>query len=109
MMKFVITLFGLGYLVMVGIRYIRAYGSDGSAEASKQTNESQLEKHHLKTLGLRGKVSGEQIKKSYRKRIAEYHPDKVQNMAPEIRKLAEKRTAELTEAYSYLKEKHQII
>ena len=70
MMKIVMTLFGLGYLVMVGIRYMRTSSSDGNAQASKQANEAQLEKHHLKTLGLRGKVTGEQIKKSYRKRIA---------------------------------------
>ena len=108
MMKIIMVLVGLGYLVMVGIRYLRILSDGGNAQAARQTNEAQREKRYLKILDLQGKVTVEQIKKSYRKRIAEYHPDKVQNMAPEIRKLAERRTTELTEAYAYLKEKHQI-
>jgi preprotein translocase subunit Sec63 len=109
MMKFIVFLFGLGYLVMVGLRYMRIFNGRGQPEVSHEAEKRQREKRFHEVLGIQGKVTGEQIKKAYRRRIAEYHPDKVQNMAPEIRKLAEQRTAELTEAYAYLKEKHRIV
>ena len=108
MMKFIVFLFGLGYLAMVGLRYMRILNGRGQSEVSHEAEKRQREKRFREVLGIQGKVTGEQIKKAYRRRIAEYHPDKVQNMAPEIRKLAEQRTAELTEAYAYLKEKHRI-
>ena len=108
MMKFIVFLFGLGYLAMVGLRYMRILNGRGQPEVSHEAEKRQREKRFREVLGIQGKVTGEQIKKAYRRRIAEYHPDKVQNMAPEIRKLAEQRTAELTEAYAYLKKKHRI-
>ena len=108
MMKFIVFLFGLGYLAMVGLRYMRILNGRGQPEVSHEAEKRQREKRFREVLGIQGKVTGEQIKKAYRRRIAEYHPDKVQNMAPEIRKLAEQRTAELTEAYAYLKEKYRI-
>ncbi len=107
MIKYVIGLIGLGYLVLTAIRYFRVLSGDPNPQASRETGTAQREERYCKILGLRGKVTDEGIKKAYRKRIAEYHPDKVQRMAPEIRELAQKRTAELTEAYAYFKEKYQ--
>ena len=59
-----------------------------------------------KILGLKGKVSINQIHKKYRKKIKEYHPDQVSMMARELREIAEKRTKELNEAYEYFKKKY---
>ena len=36
---------------------------------------------------------------AYGRRLAEYHPDKVATMAPEIRALAERRATEINVAY----------
>ena len=66
-----------------------------------------MSKDYYKTLGVEKGASADDIKKAYRKLIAEYHPDKVQHMAPEIRQLAQQRTVELTEAYNYFKGKQQ--
>ena len=99
-------LVGLGYLVLVGIRYFRTMKVGSRPQASSEENVALLEKRYLNTLGLQGKIKVDDIKKAYRKKIAEYHPDKVQNMAPEIRKLAELRTSELTEAHAYFKAKY---
>ncbi len=99
-------LIGLGYLVLVGIRYFRAMAAQPNPQTSPDGDDARLEKRYLKILGLQGKLKVDDIKRAYRKKIAEYHPDKVQNMAPEIRKLAEVRTSELTEAYAYLKAKY---
>ncbi len=40
-----------------------------------------------------------QITAAYRARISQYHPDKVARMGPEIRALAEKKSAEINTAY----------
>lgn len=99
-------LVGLGYLVLVGIRYFRTMAAQPNPQAPREGEDVLLEKRYLNILGLQGKLKVDDIKKAYRKKIAEYHPDKVQNMAPEIRKLAELRTSELTEAYAYFKAKY---
>lgn len=39
------------------------------------------------------------ITAAYRARISQYHPDKVARMGPEIRALAEKKSAEINAAY----------
>ena len=44
-------------------------------------------------------ASRAQITAAYRARISQYHPDKVARMGPEIRALAEKKSAEINTAY----------
>tara|TARA_B100000212_G_scaffold337963_1_gene313707 strand:- start:2086 stop:2736 length:651 start_codon:yes stop_codon:yes gene_type:complete len=43
------------------------------------------------------------IKTLYRKRIAQYHPDKVLAMGPEIREVAEQKAKEINEAHEYFR------
>ena len=50
-------------------------------------------------------VSHEDIKKAYRKKIAEYHPDKVSSLGKELQDLANEMTIELNKANEYL-QKH---
>lgn len=104
LLKYLIGLVGLGYLIVSALRYFRIWTNP---QLSPDRKIVEQEKHYLGILGLKTKATREQIKKAYRKRIAEYHPDKVQRMAPEIRELAQKRTTELTEAYNYLKAKSE--
>ena len=100
--KYLIGLIGLSYLVVSALRFFRTVTNPQTSQEAERVDQ---ENRYLRILGVQAKASSEQIKKAYRKRIAEYHPDKVQRMAPEIRELAQKRTAELTEAYTYFKEK----
>jgi len=37
---------------------------------------------------VRGKVTFEEVERQYRKRMAEYHPDKVANLGSKLRELA---------------------
>ena len=50
-----------------------------------------------------GKI--EDLKTVYRKRIAQYHPDKVLAMGPEIRSVAEQKAKEINEAYEHFRRK----
>lgn len=45
------------------------------------------------------------IKSSYRKKIAQYHPDKVSAMGPEIQEVAEEKAKEINEAYEHFRKK----
>jgi len=59
-------------------------------------------------LDLKGKVSISDIHNAYKKKIKEYHPDKVEKMGGEIKKLAQKRTKKIIEAYEFFKKKYGV-
>jgi DnaJ like chaperone protein len=50
-------------------------------------------------LGVSAKASPEEIREAYRKLIAQYHPDKVASLGPEIREVAHRKSQQITEAY----------
>ena len=68
--------------------------------------EDDRDKDYGKILNLKGKVDLNAIHKAYRNKIKEYHPDKIETMADELKELALKRTKEINEAYKYFKEKY---
>lgn len=49
----------------------------------------------------------DEIEQAYRKKISDYHPDKVANAAPELKALAERRAREINAAYDELKKLRQ--
>ena len=58
-------------------------------------------------LGIEVDAEMTDIKKTYRKMVAKYHPDKVQHLGREFQELAEKKIKELNEAYDFFKRKYQ--
>lgn len=57
-------------------------------------------------LDLRGKVNMQDIKNAYRKRIKEYHPDRVANLGKKLQELAQNESREIIEAYDYFMNKY---
>lgn len=55
------------------------------------------------TLGVTSSASDEEIEQAYRRRMSEYHPDRVANAAQEIRDLAGLRAGEANAAYETIK------
>ncbi len=55
------------------------------------------------TLGADSACSNDELERAYRRRMSEYHPDRLANAAPEIRELAGQRTREINGAYEKLK------
>lgn len=51
-------------------------------------------------LGVPPDATQEQIVSAYRARMSEYHPDKVANLGPDIRALAEQKAKEINAAYA---------
>jgi hypothetical protein len=84
-------------------------GESGETFASVQpeTPSDPMEAGFAKTLGLEKPYSEEEIKSAYRKRIAQYHPDRVSAMGPEIREVAETKAREINEAYEFFRKKFE--
>ena len=72
-------------------------------ENSDGTIFSSEDLKYAKVLGLEEPFQPEEIKSTYRKIIAQYHPDRVIAMGPEIKEVAEKKAKEINEAYEHLR------
>jgi len=59
-------------------------------------------------LGLNKPIELSVIKSTYRKTIAQYHPDRVMAMGPEIKDVAEKKAKEINEAYEHFRKKFDL-
>ena len=66
-----------------------------------------LDSKYANILGLKGKVTFTEIKNSYKNKMKEYHPDKVDNMGEKLKDLAEKESKMINEAYEYFKKKNR--
>lgn len=53
-------------------------------------------------LGLRPGATVDEVRRAYRDKLTQYHPDKVARMAPEFSELAHRKTKELNAAYAAL-------
>jgi len=73
----------------------------------KQTNTFADNKIDLKSayliIGVKNNASYEEVKLAYRKKIKEYHPDKVASLGAEIQTLARKKTQEINIAYDLIR------
>lgn len=56
----------------------------------------------LRVLGLEEDVPMMMIRAAYRREMARYHPDRVAHLGPELVALAERKAAEINQAYDYL-------
>ncbi|MEA2084161.1 MAG: DnaJ domain-containing protein [Thermodesulfobacteriota bacterium] len=63
------------------------------------------ESRYYQTLGLQPGAGMDEIKKAYRELSMKYHPDKVEHLGEEFRKVAEEKMKDLNLAYQFLKKK----
>ena len=75
-------------------------GSNGSRGTSASDTGP---KDPYTVLGVQKGASAEDIKQAYRQLANKYHPDKVDHLGDEFKRLAEKRFKEIQEAYQALK------
>ncbi len=71
-------------------------------------NEEYKAIYYGKLLGLKGRVTKNEIRKRYLRMISLYHPDKVDGMGKELRELAESKTKEINIAYQWLKKRYNL-
>jgi hypothetical protein len=58
-----------------------------------------------KVLGISPTATPEEVRASYRKKIREYHPDRVAGLGEKLRKMADEESKQINKAYSELKTK----
>jgi DnaJ-domain-containing protein 1 len=73
-----------------------------SAAAPTGNDASPLDKDPYQVLEVDSQASDEDIEAAYRRQMAQYHPDKVDGAAKEIRELAAKRASEINAAYDQI-------
>ena len=84
----------------------KKYEEEESFEEDYAEGED-LDSKYANILGLKGKVTFTEIKNSYKNKMKEYHPDKVDNMGEKLKNLAEKESKMINEAYEYFKKKNR--
>jgi preprotein translocase subunit Sec63 len=86
----------LGHLYDIGV-FSNKKTPVNNKPAEKNTSDSAADLFRI--FDLPDTASMDDVENAYRKKISEYHPDKVANAAPEIQALAEKRAREIYAAY----------
>ena len=93
-------------------RIIDELNSKGNAEKDENKKQDYTPKDSvpdseldsaLKVLGLNSFADNDSIKATYKKKMKEFHPDKVSHLSDDIRKRAEIRAKEINEAYTKIK------
>lgn len=92
--------------IAVGVyRPFQSRGWPGAGKAERATAQQETSPYTL--LDISPQASFEEIKQAYRKRITEYHPDKVAMLGPELRRLAEEMTKKINDAFLHLEKLHR--
>jgi hypothetical protein len=77
-----------------------------TSEPDVPTAPVNLERLHGETLGLRGRITPEEVRQAYKQRVREYHPDQVARLGVKLRVLAEEETKRINEAYAYFRKRY---
>ena len=59
-------------------------------------------------LGISPEASNEEVEQAWRRRMQEYHPDRVANAAPELRELAGRRAREANAAWESIRRQRKL-
>jgi DnaJ like chaperone protein len=94
----------LGYwLVSVFLPHATKTGTDDpgtrAEDGEQASTRSTGQKHWSDVLGVAPDAGRDTITAAYKRCIAQYHPDKVATMGPEIRDVAQRRSTEINAAY----------
>ena len=90
----------IGHLFDIGFFSKKNAASD--SEGATSTNKPVADANPYVVLDIPESASMDDIEQAYRRKISDYHPDKVANAAPELKELAEQRAREINAAYDEL-------
>lgn len=90
--------------IVIGHLYDTGVFSGGKNPAEPATKG---EDDPYAVLGVAEQAGQEEIEQAYRRRMSEYHPDKVASAAPELKALAEQRASEINAAYESIQKRRK--
>jgi preprotein translocase subunit Sec63 len=97
-----LLLAALAYLIYRwAIGFLRQ-GDDRQAKRNRDAGQRHAVPSPHEILGVATSASQEEIRSAYQRLIRQYHPDRVADMGPEIREVAERRAKEINAAYEQL-------
>ena len=70
--------------------------------SSPPARADRVRRDPYEVLGVSRGASQEEVRQAYRRMMADYHPDKVAHLGPDLRKLAEAKATAINEAYRAL-------
>lgn len=88
---------------------LRVYKQQYSSETPVETSQAQLQKAY-KTLGVDEGINDQALKKTYRKLMSQFHPDKLmgQGVPSDMIKMATKKSQQIQAAYDLIKEQRRL-
>jgi preprotein translocase subunit Sec63 len=95
------------YLIVIGLIVGHLYDIGAFRAATKPPAPPPPANDPYATLGVSASASDEEIEQAWRRRMSEYHPDRVANSADEIRALAETRAREINTAYETIQQQRR--
>jgi len=94
-------------LMVIGLILGHLYDMGVFSGASKPVASPPPASDPYATLGVSASATDEAIEQAWRRKMSEYHPDRVANSADEIRALAEKRAIEINAAYETIQKQRR--
>ena len=81
--------------------------SERETPKDEDSSRKSSQKDAYTILGVRRGDTFDEIRRAYRERMKEYHPDKVAGLGSELRELAERKAKEINMAFEELKRMHR--
>lgn len=79
------------------------YPQGDSGRGGSDLNEIASSEEAFRILGIDASLDQSQIRKAYKEKMSQYHPDKVSQLGIEIRELADRKSKQINKAYHYLR------
>jgi uncharacterized membrane protein YhaH (DUF805 family) len=82
---------------------LTVYSQGGADYSDSDLNEIATSEEAFRILGVEGSPDKLQIRKAYKEKMSQYHPDKVSQLGIEIRELADRKSKQINKAYRFLR------
>ena len=89
-------------VIVTAIFMYRRRRAAPAAPGASQATEAIAPKEPHEILGVSRRAGKDEIRQAYRALIAQYHPDKVAHLGPDLRETAHRKTLEIQRAYEAL-------
>ena len=94
----------LGYWIIdyfLSLNTVKTDRSQKEESAYQYTTSDSIENNWFEILELSSNASKEEIVLAYKKKISQYHPDKVSSLGSDLQALAEEKSKKINAAYDY--------